>query len=102
MEQMQKMMTANPELIERLAKEQGLDPAQARAAATRFTSLDESAQRDLIARASAGLESGASATQIAASIGRTPARRNANSERAAAKRKAAARARRQNTKKRSR
>jgi amino acid transporter len=101
MDNVHRLMASNPELIEQMAAQQGVDPAQAREALSKFSSLDVGAQRKLISRAQAAADGGASTSaQIAAAVGPLSASRPHSGDAAAraAKRKAAARARTQQAK----
>jgi hypothetical protein len=101
MEHVHQLMASNPELIEKMAADQGLDPEQARAALATFSGLDKGAQRDIITRAQTAAAAGATTPEeIAAAVGPLPTHGRGNAAARAAKRKAAARARKTQRQKR--
>lgn len=103
-DQLQAVLDSQPELIDKMAAEQGVSSKQARQALSQFTEMDPTRQRAIVARTQQAVDNGENDPQKIASelalgnVAGGSAARTSAEERAAAKRKEAARNRRKQAK----
>lgn len=99
MEDLTELMSSHPEMIERMAAEQGLDPSTVQAAMAQFQNMPASQRKSILGKAQGAMDAGANTPeQVAAAVGNAARPRTADQARGAAKKKQAARARRKQAK----